>query len=125
MTDTKIQGDKITYDGLKIIYQLFRNKIQAHGTITDNNTYVVWYIMRLFARLYSEIFMINKLEINYLKDNQIEANYSYEDKSYNLGIYVIHKDNNLLIYYPHNKEKGSLVYKNAYVDYINTTINEK
>ena len=125
MTDTNIQGDRITYEGLKTIYQLFRNKIQAHGTITDNNTYVVWYIMNLFARLHSEVFMVNKLEINYMDNNEVEVNYMFDDNKYNLGIYVIHKDNSLLIYYPHNKEKGSLVYKNTYVDYINTTINEK
>ena len=125
MTDTKIQGDKITYEGLKIIYQSFRNKIQAHGTITDNNTYVVWYIMSLFAKLHSEIFMINKLDINYLKDNELEGSYTFDNKKYNLGIYAIHKDNSILIYYPHNREKGLLVYKNTYVDYINTTINEK
>ena len=112
--NTEIKGNKISYDGLMELFIAFRNKVEAHGIINDNNVYAVWNITRFFAKMLNEIFKISQLECEYSnKDIKIKVGYNSEEKV-SLGKYVIMYDKFMCFIKDENKNTKECVYMNYF-----------
>lgn len=108
----EMQGEKITYDVLSELYQEFRNKVEAHGIISDDNVYIVWKIAAFLASAFNRFFNISKLKLEYrLPNSKIEIGYA-DEKKVSLGIYMIVKNN--LIYFLKEKQGDKLYYYNYF-----------
>ena len=95
MLDTEIKGDSITYDGMMNLFIAFRNKVEAHGILNDDNIYAVWNITRFFVNTLNKFYDISNLEIEYSnKDIEVKVGYTGENKL-SLGKYVIMYNNYL------------------------------
>ena len=93
MIDTEIKGDNITYDGMMNLFIAFRNKVEAHGILNDDNIYAVWNITHFFVNYLNKFYDISNLNIEY--DNMdVKVGYK-EDQKINLGKYVIMYNNYL------------------------------
>lgn len=103
-----ITGTEITFDGLAEIFRQFRNRVEAHGIISDANVYAVWNLTQFFAKMYSIIFKIDQLECEFKQDeNKAKLGYTGEPKV-EVGRYITVIDNRLLFI----KDKKS------YIDYL-------
>ena len=113
--NTEIKGEKISYDGLMELFIAFRNKVEAHGIINDNNVYAVWNITRFFANMLNEIFKISQLECEYSnQDIIIKVGYNSEEKV-SLGKYVIMYDKFMCFIKDENKNTKECTYMNYFV----------
>lgn len=113
--NTEIKGEKISYDGLMELFIAFRNKVEAHGIINDNNVYAVWNITRFFANMLNEIFKISQLECEYSnQDIIIKVGYNSE-KKVSLGKYVIMYDKFMCFIKDENKNTKECTYMNYFV----------
>lgn len=101
-----IKGEKITFDGLSDIFVKFRNKVEAHGIISDANVYAVWNLTKFFTEMYNKIFKIFELECEYQNEN-IKIGYKGEEKV-DVGKYIILIDDTVCFI------KG----KAFYIDYL-------
>ena len=119
MIDTEITGDKLTYDGMIDLFIAFRNKVEAHGILNDDNVYAVWNITRFFANMLNKLYNISDLELEYNnKDIEVKVGYRGE-KKVSLGKYVIMynkylcfvKDKDTYINYFAGEVKPSLIGK--------------
>lgn len=113
MLNIDIKGDTITFDGLAEIFKLFRNRVEAHGVISDNNVYAVWNLTCFFADMYSKIFRVSKLEFEFDK-SQVKIGYKGE-KKVNVGQYITLIDNRLCF----------IRDKKSYIDYLAKEIKSK
>lgn len=112
--NTEIKGEKISYDGLMELFIAFRNKVEAHGIINDNNVYAVWNITRFFANMLNEIFKISQLECEYSnQDIIIKVGYNSE-KKVSLGKYVIMYDKFMCFIKDENKNTKECTYMNYF-----------
>ncbi len=112
--NTEIKGKKISYDGLMKLFIAFRNKVEAHGIINDNNVYAVWNITRFFANMLNEIFKISQLECEYSnQDIIIKVGYNSE-KKVSLGKYVIMYDKFMCFIKDENKNTKECTYMNYF-----------
>ena len=112
--NTEIKGEKISYDGLMELFIAFRNKVEAHGIINDNNVYAVWNITRFFANMLNEIFKIPQLECEYSnQDIIIKVGYNSEKKVI-LGKYVIMYDKFMCFIKDENKNTKECTYMNYF-----------
>ena len=112
--NTEIKGEKISYDGLMELFIAFRNKVEAHGIINDNNVYAVWNITRFFANMLNEIFKISQLECEYNnQDIKIKVGYNSEEKV-SLGKYVIMYDKFMCFIKDENKNTKECTYMNYF-----------
>ena len=113
MLNIDIKGDTITFDGLAEIFKLFRNRVEAHGVISDNNVYAVWNLTSFFADMYSKIFRVSKLEFEFDKSN-VKIGYKGE-KKVSVGKYIILKDGRLCF----------IRDRKSYIDYLAKEIKNK
>lgn len=113
MLNIDIKGDTITFDGLAEIFKLFRNRVEAHGVISDNNVYAVWNLTSFFADMYSKIFRVSKLEFEFDKSN-VKIGYKGEEKV-SVGKYIILKDGRLCF----------IRDRKSYIDYLAKEIKNK
>ena len=103
-----IKGNEITYDGLAEIFRQFRNRIEAHGTITDTNVYAIWNLTQFFFFFFSKVLKIDELECEYdEKENEVKIGYGNEQKI-GVGKYIIMQNNKLFFI----KDRKS------YIDYL-------
>lgn len=103
----QIEGDSITFNGLVELFIAFRNKIEAHGVISDSNVYAIWNLIYFFAKMFNEIFMISHLGCEY-SENGDSINIGYDkEKKINMGKYIIRK----------NKTTYFIYDKKDYIDY--------
>lgn len=86
LLNIEIKGDEISFDGLAELFKQFRNKVEAHGIISDANVYAVWNLTQFFVKMYHKIFKISELECEYENDN-IKIGYN-DEKKVNIGKYI-------------------------------------
>ncbi len=116
-----ILGNEITFNGLQEIFTLFRNKVEAHGIISDANVYAVWNLTKFFVNIFSRIFKIEELEcvidprskmvmIGYAKEAKVKVGQyiikGKEDELYfvkNQGQYIDYMTGNMI-----SKNEGNL-----------------
>lgn len=112
LLNIEIQGTEgITYSALEDLFVKFRNKVEAHGIITDLNVDEVWSITVFFAKTFSKILKIDELEGEYgLNEKSLKIGYNDEDKV-SLGKYVITVDNEIYIIKDRKKQE--------YINYSN------
>lgn len=123
--NTEIKGEKISYDGLMELLIAFRNKVEAHGIINDNNVYAAWNISRFFANMLNEIFKISQLECEYSnKDTKIKVGYNSELKV-SLGKYVIMYDNYMCFIKDENKNSKECTYMNYFAGEVKPNLIKK
>ncbi len=108
--DFDIADGNVDYGGMVYLTACIRNKIQAHGTISDENAYLFWNVCYELAEFFNKVFKVWDLSVNVLEndikrsnnkssqensDNQefnkncnIGIKYSTDDKFTNMGEYV-------------------------------------
>lgn len=92
LLNIEIIGDEITYDGLMNLFIQFRNKVEAHGIISDANVYAVWNLTCFFANMLNKMFKISELECEYdLCNGSVKIGYGHEEKI-DVGKYIVIKD---------------------------------
>lgn len=102
LLNENITGENITFSGLVEIFDKFRNKVQAHGIISDANVYAVWNLTKIFAIIYNKMLKIDELEYEYKKDTgEVKIGYKGEEKV-NVGKYIIWEEGNIYFI----KDKG-------------------
>lgn len=110
MLDTEIKGDTLTYDGMMDLLIAFRNKVEAHGIINDDNVYAVWNISKFFANMLNKMFKISDFRCEY-SNNKAEVRVGYKgENTVSLGKYVIMYKNHIC--FIKDEEKGT------YMDYF-------
>ncbi len=86
LLNVEINGEEISFDGLAELFRQFRNKVEAHGIISDANVYAVWNLTQFFVRMYHKFFEICNLECEYESSN-VRIGYNDEEKV-NVGKYI-------------------------------------
>ena len=89
LLNIEIIGDEVTYDGLMNLFIQFRNKVEAHGIISDANVYAVWNLTCFFANMLNKIFKISELECEYnIYEKSVKIGYGNEEKI-DVGKYIV------------------------------------
>ncbi len=110
LLNVEIVGQQITFDGLVKLFIEFRNKVEAHGIISDANVYAVWNLTEFFARMFCKVFKIAELECEYKAGrNNVKIGYNDEEKI-SVGKYIMMIDNTMCFI----KD----VRVNSYIDYF-------
>lgn len=121
--NAEIKGKEITFDGLMYLFIQFRNKVEAHGIISDANVYAVWKLTVFFSNMLNKMFKISELECEYGQDEKsIKVGYNGEEKI-NTGKYVITKDK--IIYLIKDTESHKDLYMNYFTGDTIPVITEK
>lgn len=121
LLNINIEGEEITFDGIANTFIQFRNKVEAHGIISDENVYANWNLTRFFVNIYSKIFEILEFECIYDVDkNEVKVGYKNEEKV-NLSKYVIMRYNGIYFIKDVEKELDKQLNKTRlkYMSYIN------
>ncbi len=114
-----IKGEEISFDGLADLFIKFRNKVEAHGIISDANVYAVWNLTQFFATIYNQMFEVSKLECSVDKmSGEMKIGY-HKDEKIGVGKYIILIDSGMYFI----KEKD--LYINYLTTDIESTIKEK
>lgn len=92
LLNVEILGDEITYDGIMNLFIQFRNKVEAHGIISDANVYAVWNLTCFFANTLNKIFKITELKCEY-DCNELDVKIGYlNEESVFVGKYILYID---------------------------------
>lgn len=121
LLNINIEGQEITFDGIADTFIQFRNKVEAHGIISDENVYANWNLTRFFVDIYSKIFEILEFECIYDIDrSEVKVGYKNEEKV-NLGKYIIMISNEIYFIKDVKQEldKKSGKTRLKYISYIN------
>lgn len=121
LLNINIEGDEITFDGIAETFIQFRNKVEAHGIISDANVYANWNLTNFFLNMYSKIFNILQFECIYDKNTcEVKVGYKDEEKV-SLGQYIIMQSDGIYfiknVKRESNRQLGQISPK--YMSYVN------
>lgn len=94
----KISPNKnVSYESLVYMYLQFRNKVQAHGSITEDNVYAIWNLEIIFVKMFNYFLKPNLIDIEYLENKEIKMKYIGDNIEVILGKNMIYEDKNPII----------------------------
>ena len=116
LLDCEVIGDYLDLFKLIDILKLLRNKVEAHGSMTDYNIYLVWYLIAILTDALNYLLMVDKLVLNTSK-KEIFAHYD-SDNINSLGKYIIVDDDMICYLVTVHKLKRDNFVADTYINYL-------
>ena len=121
LLNVDIEGEELTFLGLFELIRQLRNKVEAHGSISEDNVYIIWYLFDILISKLNQIFKVTELNIEREKDG-VKVKYDQENKAIYLGEYVLYINNELCFIFPKEinyEEKNLREEEKNYINYFN------
>ena len=113
----KLEGEQLSFFGIMELLRKIRNKVEAHGSISDDNVYIIWCLEEILVKKLKEMLEIEKFHYM-VEEEKVYAWYEGDKKKYGLGEYVVEIDGMICFLHPPYKTRYQKEEDKKYINYL-------
>lgn len=119
LLDSEVVGEYLDFYELIEIFRLLRNKVEAHGSMTDKNIYMIWHVVAVLVDALNYFLKVDKLHLKIKNKYEIIVTYDNDELSKStLGKYIINYDDMLSFLVTVHKLRKEEYTSDTYINFL-------
>ena len=119
LLDSEVLGEYLDFYELTEIFRLLRNKVEAHGSMTDKNIYMIWHVVAVLVDSLNYFLKVDQLHLEIKNKHEIIVTYDDDELSKStLGKYIINYDEMLCFLVTVHKLRKEEYMADTYINFL-------